>query len=212
MDPTVEAQRLALEKLVASMDKAFRSFRLYEARGPQYEAHVREMASQAALATEQGPAVITVTPHGLLVGDDKRAKEPELSRTPVRPVRARARQVIFTPGLRRGSRRCSRSWRGIIRGGHPHRALASRLSTSGSPWRGHWSRPPCGRHHRGTLGAQYGHWRNLLVPDARASERRVQISPDDLRARREQRAPGGAARVLPSSQRTRRCCERGRSR
>ena len=31
MDPTVEAQRLALEKLVASMDKAFRSFRLYEA-------------------------------------------------------------------------------------------------------------------------------------------------------------------------------------
>ena len=64
MDPTVEAQRLALEKLVASMDKAFRSFRLYEARGPQYEAHVREMASQAALATEQGPAVLTVTPHG----------------------------------------------------------------------------------------------------------------------------------------------------
>ena len=61
--PPANAQ--LLDKLILSLDKAFRSYRLYEARGAQYEAHVREMASQAALATEQGAALLTITPHGI---------------------------------------------------------------------------------------------------------------------------------------------------
>lgn len=184
MDPTVEAQRLALEKLVASMDKAFRSFRLYEARGPQYEAHVREMASQAALATEQGPAVLTVTPHGLLVGDDKRAKEPELNRTWFDLFEQGARQVIFTPGIETAE---VREMLQIMAGDHQGEDILTvlwrrelnhiQISVARTLVRGHRA----GATTAETLEAQYGHWRNLLVPDAHASERRVQISPDDLR-------------------------------
>ena len=184
MDPTVEAQRLALEKLVASMDKAFRSFRLYEARGPQYEAHVREMASQAALATEQGPAVLTVTPHGLLVGDDKRAKEPELNRTWFDLFEQGARQVIFTPGIETAE---VREMLQIMAGDHQGEDILTvlwrrelnhiQISVARTLVRGHRA----GATTAETLEAQYGHWRNLLVPDAQASERRVQISPDDLR-------------------------------
>ena len=190
MDPTVEAQRLALEKLVASMDKAFRSFRLYEARGPQYEAHVREMASQAALATEQGPAVLTVTPHGLLVGDDKRAKEPELNRTWF-TVRAGARRVIFT----RDETAEVREMLQIMAGDHQGEDILTvlwrrelnhiQISVARTLVRGHRA----GATTAETLEAQYGHWRNLLVPDAQASERRVQISPDDLRVLAVQSEP-----------------------
>ena len=39
------------------------------------------------------------------------------------------------------------------------------------------------------LDAQYGHWRNLLVPDAQASDRRIEINPDDLRVLAVQRTP-----------------------
>ena len=192
MDPTVEAQRLALEKLVASMDKAFRSFRLYEARGPQYEAHVREMASQAALATEQGPAVLTVTPHGLLVGDDKRAKEPELNRTWFDLFEQGARQVIFTPGIETAE---VREMLQIMAGDHQGEDILTvlwrrelnhiQISVARTLVRGHRA----GATTAETLEAQYGHWRNLLVPDAQASERRVQISPDDLRVLAVQSEP-----------------------
>ena len=192
MDSTLDAQRGALEKLVASMDKAFRSFRLYEARGPQYEAHLREMASQAALATEQGPAVLTVTPHGLLVGDQKRAKEPELNRTWFDLFEQGARQVIFTPGIETAE---VREMLQIMAGDHQEEDILTVL------WRRELSHIQVSvartlvRGHRAdsstteTLEAQYGHWRNLLVPDAQSSERRVQISPDDLRVLAVQSEP-----------------------
>ena len=182
MDPTVEAQRLALEKLVASMDKAFRSFRLYEARGPQYEAHVREMASQAALATEQGPAVLTVTPHGLLVGDDKRAKEPELNRTWFDLFEQGARQVIFTPGIETAE---VREMLQIMAGDHQGEDILTvlwrrelnhiQISVARTLVRGHRA----GATTAETLEAQYGHWRNRRArcPGLGAP---VQISPDDL--------------------------------
>ena len=184
MDAIADAQRIALEKLVASTDKAFRSFRLYEARGPQYEAHVREMASQAALATEQGPAVLSVTPHGLLVGDDKRAMEPELNRTWFDLFEQGARQVIFTPGIETAE---VREMLQIMAGDHQGEDILTvlwrrelnhiQISVARTLVRGRRA----GATTAETLEAQYGHWRNLLAPDAQASERRVQISPDDLR-------------------------------
>ena len=81
MSQTELVKTTRLEKLISSTDKAFRSYRLYEARGPQYEAHVREMASQAAMSTEQGPAVLTITPHGLQADDSGSKMDRELNRT-----------------------------------------------------------------------------------------------------------------------------------
>ncbi len=192
MEQTIETSSVTLERLVASMDKAFRSFRLYEARGPQYEAHVREMASQAALATEQGPAVLIVTPHGLLVENQQRAKEPELNRTWFELFEQGARQVIFTPGIETAE---VREMLQIMAGDHQEEDILTVL------WRRELAHIQIsvartlvrGRRTEGstteTLEAQYGHWRNLLVPDARTSERRIQISPDDLRVLAVQSEP-----------------------
>jgi len=173
-----------LDKLISSTDKAFRSYRLYEARGPQYEAHVREMASQAALSTEQGPAVLTVTPHGLQSDNPKASDENGLNRTWFDLFEQGARQIVFSPGIEtsevhemlhimagehQGDDILTVLWRRNL----PHIQIAvARTLVRG------------GRTSLNTqekLEAQYGHWRNLLVPDAQASEKRFALSPDDLR-------------------------------
>ncbi len=186
MKPLEPASPVRLDKLISSTDKAFRSYRLYEARGPQYEAHVREMASQAALSTEQGPAILTITPHGLQSDTNRSASdsESELNRTWFDLFEQGARQIVFTNGIetaevremlqimageQHGDDILTVLWRRDL----PHiqiavaRTLVRGRRTSMST--------------QETLEAQYGHWRNLLVPDAHASDQRVQIQPDDLR-------------------------------
>jgi hypothetical protein len=184
MKPIEPASPARLDKLISSTDKAFRSYRLYEARGPQYEAHVREMASQAALSTEQGPAILTITPHGLQSDTNRTASESELNRTWFDLFEQGARQIVFTHGIetaevremlqimageQHGDDILTVLWRRDL----PHiqiavaRTLVRGRRTSMST--------------EETLEAQYGHWRNLLVPDAQASDQRVEIRPDDLR-------------------------------
>jgi len=173
-----------LDKLISSTDKAFRSYRLYEARGPQYEAHVRELASQAALSTEQGPAILTITPHGLQSHTKGPSAEHELNRTWFELFEQGARQIVFTPGIetsevlemmhimagdQQGDDILTVLWRRNL----PHIQIAvARTLVRGRR---------TNLNTQETLEAQYGHWRNLLVPDAQASEKRFEISPDDLR-------------------------------
>jgi hypothetical protein len=174
-----------LDKLISSMEKAFRSYRLYEARGPQYEAHVREMASQAALATEQGPAILTVTPHGLQTTMERAPEENDLNRTWFELFEQGARQIVFTTGIENrevremlqimandqsgGEDILTVLWRRelkhiqIVVARTLVRGMGANLST------------------QETLEAQYGHWRNLLAPEAGTSDKQIQLSPDDLR-------------------------------
>jgi len=175
-----------LDKLISSMDKAFRSYRLYEARGAQYEAHVREMASQAALATEQGAAVLTITPHGIQThtahGDDSA----ELNRTWFDLFEQGARQLIFLPGVDRtqiremlqimggdqsigGEDILTVLWRREMK----HiQVVVARTLVRGTG---------ANMSTEDTLEAQYGHWRNILAPEASTSDKKMQLSPDDLR-------------------------------
>jgi len=174
-----------IDKLISSMEKAFRSYRLYEARGPQYEAHVRELASQAALATEQGPAVLTVTPHGLQSHTARSEEENDLNRTWFELFEQGARQIVFTPGIQStevremlqivagdqagGEDILTALWRReldhlqVVVARTLVRGVGANLNTQEA------------------LEAQYGHWRNLLAPDAGTADKRVQLSPDDLR-------------------------------
>jgi hypothetical protein len=174
-----------LDKLISSMEKAFRSYRLYEARGPQYEAHVRELASQAALATEQGPAILTVTPHGLQTTMERENDEHDLNRTWFEMFEQGARQIVFTTGIE------SREVREMLQ------IMASDQSGSEDILTALWRRElkhiqvvvartlvrgmGANLSTQETLEAQYGHWRNLLAPDAGTSDKQIQLSPDDLR-------------------------------
>jgi hypothetical protein len=181
--PPANAQ--LLDKLILSLDKAFRSYRLYEARGPQYEAHVREMASQAALATEQGAALLTITPHGIQT-HTARANDPtELNRTWFDLFEQGARQLIFMPGVDRDEiREMLQIMGGENVGGEDiitilwrremeHiRVIVARTLVRGT---GAYTTT------QDAVDAQYGHWRNLLAPEASSSDKKVQLSPDDLR-------------------------------
>lgn len=174
-----------LDKLISSMDKAFRSYRLYEARGAQYEAHVREMASQAALATEQGTAVLTVTPHGIQTHTARADDPTELNRTWFDLFEQGARQLIFSPGVDRDE---IREMLQIMGGGN---TMGEDILTI--LWRReleHIQVVVARTLVRGTganidtadaLEAQYGHWRNLLAPEATTTDKKIQLSPDDLR-------------------------------
>jgi len=174
-----------LDKLISSMEKAFRSYRLYEARGPQYEAHVREMASQAALVTEQGPAFLTVTPHGLQTNMERSSEEEDLNRTWFDLFEQGARQIVFTTGIE------SREVREMLQIVASDQAEGDDILTA--LWRRELKHIQvvvartlvrgvgANRSTQDTLEAQYGHWRNLLAPDAKTSDKQVQLSPDDLR-------------------------------
>lgn len=174
-----------LDKLITSMDKAFRSYRLYEARGPQYEAHVREMASQAALATEQGAAVLTITPHGIQTHAEQAEDSSELNRTWFDLFEQGARQLIFLPGVGRteiremlqimggdqtlGEDIITVLWRREMK----HiQVVVARTLVRGTG---------ANMSTEDTLEAQYGHWRNILAPEASSSDKKMQLSPDDLR-------------------------------
>jgi len=175
-----------LEKLISSMEKAFRSYRLYEARGPQYEAHVREFASQAALATEQTPAILTVTPSGLQADMARAETENDLNRTWFDLFEQGARQIVFTTGVQSpevremlqivasdqssaGDDILTALWRRELK--HIQVVVARTLVRGVS----------ASLSTQDALEAQYGHWRNLLAPDAGTADKRVQLSPDDLR-------------------------------
>ncbi|MEC8193430.1 MAG: hypothetical protein VX127_11890 [Myxococcota bacterium] len=192
MNPTDANNTALLDKLISSVEKAFRSYRLYEARGAQYESHVREMASQAALSTEQGPAMLTITPHGLQTNTERSKREHELNRTWFELFEQGARQIVFTKGI---ETREVREMLQIMAGEHHGDDILTVL------WRrelNHIQISVARTLVRGIrsdmsaeemLDAQYGHWRNLLVPDAQASDRRIEINPDDLRVLAVQRTP-----------------------
>jgi len=142
------------------------------------------MASQAALSTEQGPAILTITPHGLQSDTQGAKAESELNRTWFDLFEQGARQIVFTPGIetsevlemlqimagdQQGDDILTVLWRRNL----PHIQIAvARTLVRGRR---------ASQDAQETLEAQYGHWRNLLVPDAQASDKRFEISPDDLR-------------------------------
>ena len=183
--PNPPSNAALLDKLISSMEKAFRSYRLYEARGPQYEAHVREFASQAALATEQGPAILTVTPRGLQAHLARTDEDNDLNRTWFELFEQGARQIVFTTGIQSpevremlqivageqagGEDILTALWRREM--DHIQVVVARTLVRGVS----------ANLNTQEALEAQYGHWRNLLAPDAGLSEKRIQLSPDDLR-------------------------------
>jgi len=89
----------AQRKLILSLEKVLRSYRLYEARGTQYEAHVMELAGQAALATETADVALNLSPYGPFLDGEHPPTEGEFSRQWFTLFEEGARQILFLPGI-----------------------------------------------------------------------------------------------------------------
>ena len=97
-DPTIDT--LATQrKLILSLEKVLRSYRLYEARGTQYESHVNELASHAALATELQQVAINLSPYGPFLEGEAPPSDGEFARQWFTLFEEGARQIVFLPGI-----------------------------------------------------------------------------------------------------------------
>lgn len=181
--PTVS--KPSLEKLLSSMEKAFRSFKLYEGQGMQFEAHIQELASQAALATEQGPAALLVTPHGLMSEDQGVSEDGEINKVWFDLFEHGARQIIFSPGISNSE---IREMLHVIAGNEAeHDDILTSL------WRREMKHIqvfvartlvkglPVDEDQQMALQRRYGRWRTLLAPDAGTGDKTIHLNPDDLR-------------------------------
>ncbi len=86
-------------KLILNLEKVLRSYRLYEARGIQYEAHVNELAGQAALATELDEVSVNLSPFGPYLEEDEPPSDGEFARQWFTLFEEGARQIVFMPGI-----------------------------------------------------------------------------------------------------------------
>ena len=86
-------------KLVLSLEKVLRSYRLYEARGRQYDAHVNELAGHAALATEVKPVAVNLSPYGPYLDTEEPPTDGEFARQWFTLFEEGARQIMFLPGI-----------------------------------------------------------------------------------------------------------------
>ncbi len=167
------------------MEKTFRSYKLYEGQGMQFEAHVQELASQAALATEQGTAALMVTPHGLMSEDEEAPDDGEINKVWFDLFEHGARQIIFSPGINNSEIRemlhviagneaenddiLTALWRREMK--HIQvfvaRTLVKGLSVD--------------EDEQVALQNRYGRWRTLLAPEAGTGDKTIRLNPDDLR-------------------------------
>ncbi len=89
----------AQRKLILNLEKVLRSYRLYEARGTQYEAHVNELAGYAALATELTQVAVNLSPFGPFLDGDQPPSDGEYARQWFTLFEEGARQIVFLPGI-----------------------------------------------------------------------------------------------------------------
>ncbi|MBJ95746.1 MAG: hypothetical protein CMP23_14895 [Rickettsiales bacterium] len=92
-------------KLLLNLEKVMRSYRLYEARGNQYEAHLNELSGQAALATELTQVSINLSPFGPFLEGDQPPSDGEYARQWFTLFEEGARQIVFQPGVDGGELR-----------------------------------------------------------------------------------------------------------
>jgi hypothetical protein len=167
------------------MEKAFRSYKLYEGQGMQFEAHVQELASQAALATEQGTAALIVTPHGLISEDQDVQDDEEINKVWFDLFEHGARQIIFSPGINNTE---IREMLHVIAGneGENDDILTSLWRREMKHIQVFVARTlvkgvPVDEDQQMALQRRYGRWRTLLAPDAGTGDKTIRLNPDDLR-------------------------------
>jgi len=174
-------------KLLLSLEKVLRSYRLYEARGTQYDAHVNELASHAALATEVRPVEVSLSPFGPFLPGDAPPSDGEFARQWFVLFEEGARQIVFQPGIDRRELRellhilsadaedgediVTALWRKELK--HVQ-VFVARVLIRGVD---------LGEDKSVSLEEQYGRWKSMLHPGAklRKGADAVQLSPDDFR-------------------------------
>jgi hypothetical protein len=178
-------------KLVLSLEKVLRSYRLYEARGRQYDAHVNELAGLAALATESESVAVNLSPYGPYLEDEEPPTDGEFARQWFTLFEEGARQIMFLPGIDGSELRdllhilCAESednedivtalWRKELK--HVQvfvaRILIRSMEASGE--------------RSTSVRDELGRWKALLQPELASSgdpsvdEATVRLSPDDFR-------------------------------
>jgi len=188
-DKTVDAL-IVQRKLVLSLEKVLRSYRLYEARGRQYDAHVNELAGHAALATEAKPVAVNLSPYGPYLETEEPPTDGEFARQWFTLFEEGARQILFLPGIDGPELRdllhilCAESedsedivtalWRKELK--HVQVFVARILIRS----MGAMADKAAGVHE------ELGRWKALLQPEGTGSaagpeEAQIQLSPDDFR-------------------------------
>jgi len=99
-DAARDAASLATQRqLILNLEKVLRSYRLYEARGVQYEAHVNELAGQAALATELEEVTVNLSPFGPYLSQEEPPSDGDYARQWFTLFEEGARQIVFMPGI-----------------------------------------------------------------------------------------------------------------
>jgi len=174
-------------KLLLSLEKVLRSYRLYEARGTQYDSHVNELASHAALATEVRPVEVNLSPFGPFLPGDSPPADGEFARQWFTLFEEGARQIVFQRGIDRGELRellhilsadpedgediITALWRKELK--HVQ-VFVARVLIRGVD---------LGEDKTASLEEQYGRWKSMLHPGAalRKGVDAVQLSPDDFR-------------------------------
>ena len=96
IDPGILASH---QQLILNLEKVLRSYRLYEARGTQYEAHVNELAGYAALATELHQVAVNLSPYGPFLDGEQPPSDGEYARQWFTLFEEGARQIVFMPGI-----------------------------------------------------------------------------------------------------------------
>jgi len=86
-------------QLLTNLEKTLRSYRLYEARGPQYEAHMGGLTSAVVEATASGPVVINLSPFGPYLDGATAPTEGDYARQWFDLFEEGARQIVFTSGI-----------------------------------------------------------------------------------------------------------------
>ncbi len=86
-------------QLLTNLEKTLRSHRLYEARGPQYEAHMDGLTSAVEEAVASGPVAINLSPFGPYLDGAVAPTEGDYARQWFDLFEEGARQIVFSSGI-----------------------------------------------------------------------------------------------------------------
>jgi hypothetical protein len=86
-------------QLLSNLEKTLRSYRLYEARGPQYEAHMGGLAAAVDEATASAPIAINLSPFGPYLDGGTAPTEGDYARQWFDLFEEGARQIVFSAGI-----------------------------------------------------------------------------------------------------------------
>ena len=178
-------------KLILSLEKVLRSYRLYEARGTQYDAHINELADHAALATEVAEVAVNLSPYGPFLDGEHPPSEGEFAHLWFTLFEEGARQILFLPGIDGRQLRellhilCIEAednedivtalWRKELT--HVQIFVARVLIRGVEGMTG----------QNATVQDDLGRWKSTLLPsdyspaDGSGEEQKIQLSPDDFR-------------------------------